>query len=136
MNYCGLIKNDFTGDGVGVTLFVSGCNLHCPGCHNKEAQDFNSGQPFTSDTIKEIADAIVANNMNRNLYVMGGEPLDAANREEVASLIFDISNALPETKIYVWTGYTYEHLIKLNDSTLNWIFGHIDYIIDGPYLQE
>ena len=28
-------------------LFVSGCPHHCPGCHNKEAQDFNYGEELS-----------------------------------------------------------------------------------------
>jgi len=35
MRYAGIIKNDVAaGQGVCVTFFVQGCDIHCPGCHN------------------------------------------------------------------------------------------------------
>ena len=48
MNYGTIKKNDIAnGVGVRVSLFVSGCTHHCPGCFNEEAWDFNFGKPFT-----------------------------------------------------------------------------------------
>lgn len=56
MNYCGLNKNDIAnGEGVRVSLFVSGCMNHCKGCHNPEAWDFSYGQPFTKETEDEMS---------------------------------------------------------------------------------
>ena len=113
MRYCGLIKNDMAASpGVGVTLFVSGCDAHCPGCHNPEAQNYEYGEVYTVNTTFEIIKALQSNNINRNLNIMGGEPLAPRNRACVASLIMDIKNALPNTKVYIWTGYTYEYLIN------------------------
>ena len=59
MNYNEIINFD-TGNchGISVTLFVSGCHLHCPECHNKQTWDFNSGKLFTNDTIEEILDKL------------------------------------------------------------------------------
>lgn len=55
MNYSSIINNDFTsGEGVCVSLFVSGCPLHCPGCHNPEAQNPNYGVLYTEDTTNKI----------------------------------------------------------------------------------
>lgn len=134
MNYSGLIKNDLTGNGIGVSLFVSGCPLHCPGCHNPEAQDYNFGKEFTQSTIDEILTALVANGVTRNLYIMGGEPLDVLNLPEVVRLIDIVRSLLPNTKIYVWTGFTYGFLIKT--ALYQPILSKIDYLIDGPYIQE
>ena len=39
------------GQGVRLSVFVSGCPHHCPGCHNKEAQDFNYGEEFNKKDI-------------------------------------------------------------------------------------
>ena len=51
MNY-GEIKNcDIAnGEGVRVSLFVSGCTHHCKNCFNSETWDFNYGKPFTKET--------------------------------------------------------------------------------------
>ena len=51
MYYADLRQYDATnGTGVGTTLFVSGCNFHCPNCFNKDTTwDFNSGKEFTKE---------------------------------------------------------------------------------------
>lgn len=143
MNYSGIIKNDFSAaPGASVTLFVSGCHLHCPGCHNPEAQDFNFGQTYTIDTTNEIIKALQANGIHRNLCIMGGEPLAWENRDTIQALIMDVKHELPDTPIYIWTGYTYEWLQNeiangaWPEPDLKWILEHIDVLIDGPYVQE
>ena len=48
MNYADIKKVDVAnGEGVRVSVFVSGCNHHCKGCFNKCAWDFNYGEKFT-----------------------------------------------------------------------------------------
>ena len=72
---------------------------------------------------------------------MGGEPLAPENRGGVAALIIDIKNALPNTPIYIWTGYTYEQLQDeiahgiFPEPDLEYIIKHVDYLIDGPYIE-
>lgn len=143
MKYSGLYKNDFSAaPGTSVTLFVSGCHLHCPGCHNPEAQDFNFGMLYTIDTTHEIIEALKANGIHRNLCIMGGEPLAWENRDTIRALIMDVKHELPDTPIYIWTGYTYEWLQNeiangaWPEPDLKWILEHIDVLIDGPYIQE
>ena len=50
--YYGEIKNcDIAnGEGVRVTLFVSGCTNHCKNCFQPQTWDFCYGQPFTTET--------------------------------------------------------------------------------------
>lgn len=137
MNYNSIVKNDFTsGDGVCVTLYVSGCPLRCPGCHNPQAQDPKYGLPFTDDTIKEVISALTANNIQRNLCVMGGEPFYGENAAEVLRLIFEVQEKAPDTKIYIWSGYTYEQLYSSGSYSTLCVLQNIDYLIDGPYIQE
>ena len=62
MNYCGIKKTDIAnGLGVRVSLFVSGCRNHCPGCFQPETWDFDFGEPFTRDTEKEIMKSLRTN---------------------------------------------------------------------------
>ena len=42
------------GEGVRVSLFVSGCRNHCKGCFSKVTWDFNYGQLFTAIEENEI----------------------------------------------------------------------------------
>ena len=57
MHY-GEIKNcDIAnGEGVRVTLFVSGCTNHCEHCFQPQTWDFDYGQPFTSETEQQLSD--------------------------------------------------------------------------------
>ena len=48
MNYADIKEIDIQdGDGVRVSIYVSGCHFHCKECHNPEAWDFNYGKEFT-----------------------------------------------------------------------------------------
>ena len=59
MNYGELKKTDIAnGIGVRVTLFVSGCTHHCPGCFQPETWDFAYGQKYTWETEMEIIEAL------------------------------------------------------------------------------
>jgi len=42
------------GEGVRVSLFVSGCTHHCPGCFNADTWNFKYGSEYTDQTEKEI----------------------------------------------------------------------------------
>lgn len=35
------------GEGVRVSLFVSGCTHHCPGCFNQDTWEFDYGKEYT-----------------------------------------------------------------------------------------
>lgn len=130
MNYCGLKKNDIAnGDGVRVSLFVSGCRNHCKGCHNPEAWDFSYGQPFTKETEDEIIEALRPSWI-QGLSVLGGEPCEVENETALLSFLQRIRAELPEKDIWLYSGYTYEML--RNDEILK----YVDVLVDGPFLQE
>ena len=64
MNYADLRKYDTAnGNGIGTTIFVSGCNFYCSNCFNKEAWNFNYGQPFT----KKVEDKLI--NYAKDLHI-------------------------------------------------------------------
>ena len=137
MRYAGIIKNDVAaGKGVCVTFFVQGCDAHCPGCHNPETWDFDGGYEFTQDTINSIINALNANGVQRNLCIMGGEPLHERNQFLVQLLIQEVKKVYPDIKIYLWTGYIYEDLIEKHEKILQNILQEIDVLIDGPFIQE
>ena len=137
MKYAGIIKNDVAaGKGVCVTFFVQGCDAHCPGCHNPETWDFDGGYEFTQDTINSIINALSANGVQRNLCIMGGEPLHERNQFLVQLLIQEVKKVYPNIKIYLWTGYIYENLVVKHEKILQNILQEIDVLIDGPFIQE
>lgn len=137
MRYAGILKNDIAAaPGICVTFFAQGCPHHCPGCHNPETWSFSEGRRFTPNTINEILEALVANGVNRNFCIMGGEPLCPENELMTQLLITEVRKALPQIKIYVWTGYKIEELIREDNSFVKDILYNIDFLIDGPYIEE
>lgn len=135
MKYAGLIKNDIAaGPGLCVTFFTQGCPHRCPGCHNPETWNFEGGQEFHPDLIKEIVEALTAQGINRNFCIMGGEPLCPENEFLTMLLIIEVRNHLPDVPIYIWTGYTFEQL-KHRGERIRQILESINYLIDGPYIE-
>ena len=80
MNYA-LIRNcDIAnGEGVRVSLFVSGCTHHCKGCFNEEAWDFAYGKPFTVETEEQLLD-LLSPSYIAGLTLLGGEPMEPENQ--------------------------------------------------------
>ena len=135
MRYAGMIKNDIAaGEGVNVTFFTQGCPFHCEGCHNPQTWDFLGGQEFTAETISKVIAAIGEDGVERNLSIMGGEPLCPENLFMTALLISNVKDVYPNIKVYVWTGYVYEELLQRSEQKLQWILDNIDYLIDGPFV--
>lgn len=137
MKYAGIIRNDVAaGQGVNVTFFVQGCEQHCPGCHNQQTWDFDGGYEFTQDTMNDIINSLSANGVQRNLSIMGGEPLHPNNLFLTNLIIEEVKKVYPNIKIYLWTGYIYENLLERNEKLLQNILENIDVLIDGPFIKE
>ena len=131
MRYADIKPNDsVNGEGVCVSLFVQGCNNFCEGCFNKETWDFNGGKPFGGRELQYIKRLLTANGIKRNFSVLGGEPLHSNNIKEVTTIINEIKTFDNSIKVYVWTGYLYEDLLKKYGEK---IFKNIDVLIDGKF---
>jgi anaerobic ribonucleoside-triphosphate reductase activating protein len=140
MNFAGIIKDDVAnGIGVRTSIFVSGCNIHCPGCQNKYIQDFNYGREFTDDDLKMLLDSI-SDDYHAGITILGGEPLDENNIEGVYNIINKFRKRYGDTKtIWLYTGYIYEFLKdveSIEDKYIDLVFNNIDVLIDGPFIQD
>lgn len=124
--------------GISVSVYLQGCpkNPHCKGCHNPETWDFNGGKEFTYETLSSILHGLIANGFFRNLEILGGEPLCEENLYLVKGIISTIRVFIPQTLIYIWTGYLYEDLLKSNNEDLKFILNNADVLVDGPYIEE
>ena len=132
MNYSDLRPIDSAnGLGVSTTLFVSGCNFHCLGCFNKEAQDFNYGKPFT----KEVEDNFIKYAQNKHVNhvsLLGGEVF-----HQDLNIIYNLIKRIKadvNKPIWIWTGFIFEELIK-NDKAYE-ILKMIDVLVDGQFIQK
>ena len=133
----GLNGNDFVnGEGVSVSLFLQGCPFHCEGCHNPETWNPKGGiKVDEGDLIQQILTLINANNIIRNLSILGGEPLDTEQKRDfLRELIIRVRYYYPEIKIVLWTGYKYNDIKDKED--FKYILENIDYLIDGPFILK
>lgn len=136
MKYSGIIFNDVTAaPGLCVTFFTQGCPHHCPGCHNPETWDFDRGLDFSASTLWSIITGLTAQGIQRNLCIMGGEPLCYQNSFLTNLIVSVVKEQVPDAKIYVWTGYTYEQLLEIDCPHINNVLNLADYLIDGPYVE-
>jgi anaerobic ribonucleoside-triphosphate reductase activating protein len=136
MRFSGLIKNDLAAaPGVSVTLFTQGCPHRCKGCHNPETWNFEGGKEFTPKVLNEIYEALQANGVKRSFCIMGGEPLCEENLFLTLMVLKEVRERFPNIKIYLWTGYYYEELLKFSNPHIKQILELTDVLIDGPYIE-
>ncbi len=136
MNYSEIRKIDTAnGPGVRVSLFVSGCRRHCPGCFNEVAWDFNHGKEYTIDTQNQIK-KYLGKDFISGLTILGGEPLEVENIPQVLSLIKEINSELPQKNIWLYSGFTIDELQKrrLEEPQLDDILTRINYLVEGPFI--
>ena len=129
-NYVQIRQMDITnGEGIGISVFFSGCHFHCKNCFNHELWDPEYGTPFTKDSIEVILHLMKPNHISR-LSILGGEPLDGNNYDTVLNLVKIVKSAYPKKKIWLYTGNTYENIKDLD------ILEYIDYLVDGQYIDS
>lgn len=129
MKYADITYPDINnGLGCRVTLWVSGCDIRCHGCHNERLWDFECGKEFTEDTMAELIEIVKLPYIS-GLTVMGGEPCSERNAAKVAEIVKTVKEGTGKN-IWVYTGYNYE---DIKDRCKD-IFDNADCIVDGPYI--
>lgn len=138
MHYANIKNCDIAnGPGVRVSLFVSGCTHHCPGCFNEVAWDFEYGEPFTQQTIDTILD-MLAPNFIRGLTLLGGEPFEPQNQPAVLDLLRQVKTRYPQKSVWAFSGYTYEQISsgRLGDWNITQEYlRYLDVLVDGPFIE-
>lgn len=136
MNYHNIKHDDLlNGDGMRVTLFVSGCSHHCKNCQNPLTWDEKDGLPFTQVELEEL-DEQLSKPYIAGITFSGGDPLYINNREEVLGIIRWVSAFYGQKTIWLYTGYTYEELVEMHDKTIDEILNTVDVLVDGKYVEE
>ena len=67
---------------------------------------------------------------------MGGEPLCEENIFLSYLVLSYIREQVQGVKIYIWTGFIYEDLLKNSSPQLQKILEMADVLVDGPYIEE
>ena len=118
------------GDGINVSLWLSGCEHKCPGCYSPHTWDFNQGELFTPKTIDFIINLLKKDNIHKNLSILGGETLSPNKLGPLLALVTKVKKEVPNTKIFLWTGYTWDCIHRLN------LMKYIDVVVDGRYDKD
>lgn len=140
MNY-GEIKNfDIAnGEGVRVSLFVSGCTHHCKNCFNPETWNFDFGQPFTEETEELILKELAPDYIN-GLSLLGGEPFEPSNQAVLLPFLRRVKELFPNKTIWCYSGYLFDKEL-LSESRARCehtdeMLSLIDVLVDGEFVQE
>lgn len=137
MRYAGLKLNDVANaPGISVSFYTQGCPHHCKGCFNPETWSFSGGEEFTAEVLDKLITGLNANGIKRSLCILGGEPLCPQNEFITHFVIQEVRKKVPDTKIYIWTGYKYEDLLRQKNSRISQILESADVLIDGPFVEE
>lgn len=139
MNYSLIRKCDIAnGPGVRVSLFVSGCTHHCPGCFQPETWDFDYGQPFIWKTQHWIFSLLEPSYID-GLTILGGEPLEPGNQRDLLPFVEAVRREFPNKTIWVYSGYTLEQLRARtgeHGAVTESLLSLIDILVDGPFIEE
>lgn len=118
------------GPGLRFVVFCQGCPHGCPGCHNPNTHGFDGGYDCQ---IEKILAAVDANPLLDGVTFSGGEPLCQPTG------FYALAKELKKRNlnIVVYTGYTYEELIKKADTNeaLQGVLDLTDYLIDGRFVE-
>nr|DAF81593.1 MAG TPA: 4Fe-4S single cluster domain protein [Caudoviricetes sp.] len=137
MNYFGITKCDIAnGLGVRVVLWVSGCTMHCPGCHNPETWEFTGGKIFDDTAKQELFEAL-SKPWVKGITISGGHPLEPENRGAVYDLLQKIKKEFPDKDIWLYTGYNLDSDdFQDPNIVINQILTMCDVVVDGPFILE
>lgn len=146
MRYASIRNLDISnGEGVGVSLFVQGCDRHCFNCFNSETWDFNGGKEWTEE-IKNKFLGLIDRPYIKRVSFLGGECLAEQNLDDVLSLVQQIRISFPEKTIWLYTGYQMSEIVKQEQHekvsgmpdvwSKRWeIISNVDIVVDGEYID-
>ena len=139
MNYGQVFYAD-TANGIGarISLFVSGCTHHCPGCFNEETWDFNFGDPFTREVEDDIIEHLRPSYID-GLSLLGGEPMEAKNQRALLPFLERGKDEVPHATVWIYSGYTFEELLDETNSRCHTeatrrILELADILVDGKFI--
>lgn len=134
MNYADIKPLDITnGEGIRVSLFVSGCTHGCHNCFNKDLWSFSYGKKFTNETMNDILTK-VGRPQIEGFSLLGGEPLHLNNVFKCTEIVENIRERYPQKDIWVWSGYLWEDII--DNKYQRKILKYIDVLVDGKFEQD
>ena len=127
MRYHNITKDDMlNGDGLRVVLWLAGCSHCCKECHNPITWDPDGGLLFDEEAKEEIFEQLSKPYIS-GITFSGGDPLHAANRLDVRSLMQEIRQRYPDKTIWLCTGDSWEDVLHYP------VMKYVDVLVDGEF---
>lgn len=119
------------GPGLRAVLWTQGCAHKCPGCQNAQTWDFDGGGLVP---ISMVFDAIDELEYQDGITFSGGDPMF---QPEACNAIAEYAKK-KGLNIWVYTGFTFEELIKLSAKKPIYLefLKKIDILVDGKFVEE
>ena len=139
MNYANIKNCDIAnGEGVRVTLFVSGCTNHCENCFQPETWDFGYGEPFTAEVEDRLLEMLRPDYIN-GLTLLGGEPMEPQNQRALLPFLRRVRAELPQKTIWAFSGFTWEELNTPGSHSCCEVtpelLSQLDVLVDGRFVE-
>ena len=126
------------GEGVRVSLFVSGCTNHCEHCFQPQTWAFDYGQPFTEETEDRLL-SLLSPSYISGLTLLGGEPFEPENQRVLLPFLRRARAAYPEKTVWAFSGFTYEELMTQGSyprcEATDGMLSLLDVLVDGRYVE-
>lgn len=113
------------GPGLRTSIYFAGCTHKCPGCHNPQSWDPDSGREMSVDEIMQVVEY-----NGFDVTFTGGDPLYQA--EKLLPLAVELRNR--GYSIWCYSGFTYEKALQASDMAE--VLGYCDVLVDGPYMES
>lgn len=141
MNYATIKWTDIAnGEGVRISLFVSGCTRRCKDCFNAVAWDFSYGKPFDESVRESIYEGLKAEYI-AGLSLLGGEPLEPENQRALLPFVKEVKKRFPEKSIWCYTGNVFDPATGLlkeqdkNTEVTEELISLFDVLVDGEFIE-
>lgn len=141
MNYATIKWTDIAnGEGVRISLFVSGCTRRCKDCFNAVAWDFSYGKPFVESVRESIYEGLKAEYI-AGLSLLGGEPLEPENQRALLPFVKEVKKRFPEKSIWCYTGNVFDPATGLlkeqdkNTEVTEELISLFDVLVDGEFIE-
>lgn len=130
INIAGIVEDSVVdGYGLRYSIFTQGCPHNCFNCHNPETHDYLGGKHVDCDSLIK---SFKKNPLLSGITITGGEPFIQPKPCTYLARKATKSNL----NVWVYTGYTFETLVKVPNPEIKEFLGSIDVLVDGKYCDE
>ena len=110
------------GPGTRLVIFFAGCAHDCPGCHNTDFQEFNSGIEY--EPAELVGKILSMKGWLDGVTISGGDPL--YQQAELITFLKMLNKTCSDINIMLYTGFSFNDVNKE-------VKEYVNVIVDGEY---